>query len=166
MPGYTKAQLVEMKVETALYAWCHKCRLYWHKPGIRTRKHVGGAKVIAKFHIPLTPKPKKGDVVIIHPVYERFLNFLIDGAFKQWKEEQLGSVATTMARDRRALAPQTRLRKASTYKKRDYDVLTVNEAVAQLGLTREEIMAEFDEVMLRFEESRQRKGSTRKQGHP
>lgn len=160
MPGYTKAQLVEMEVATAEYAWCRKCRLYWHKRGIRTHKHVGGAKVTVNFHIPPTPKPKKGDVVILHPAYENFLNFLVDGAIKQWQEEQLGAAASMTPPGGQVPARRRRQKKEAIYKKPDYDVYTVEDALAKLGMTREEIMAEFDEVMRRFESTLSRPGAT------
>lgn len=152
MPGFTKAQLIDKALSVKAYAWCRRCRLYWHKRSIRTHRHVGSAKVIVKFHIPPSPKPKKGDVVIIHPAYERFLNFLVDDAIKQWQEGQFGNAASVTPGDYGMLARQRGRAKGATNKP-VYDVLTVDEAVAKLGMTREEIMAEFDDILTRYEKA-------------
>lgn len=148
MPGFTKAQLAEQALDAKNYAWCNRCRLYWHKRGIRTHKHVGAAtKIIVKFHIPPTPKPKKGDVVTIHPDYERFIDFLVEGAIKEWQEEQLGGVTST-APPAALRAPKRRRRPARepVREEPDYDVITVDQAIVRLGVSREEIMAAFEKA--------------------
>jgi hypothetical protein len=92
------------------------------------------------------PTLRKGCVAIIHPAYESFINRLADLLIKDLLAEQ---AATSVIRPAKRSKPARRASRATT--KPDYDVLTVDEAVAKLSMTREEIMAEFDDVLRRHE---------------
>jgi hypothetical protein len=82
---------------------------------------------------------RKGEVAIIHPAFESFLNFLVDEAVKQWLAEY--DPATVAETD-------TRADDADDGVTGDH-VFTVDEAVTRLGMTREAIMAEFEEIARR-----------------
>ncbi len=139
MRGYTKEQLEAKGAALANYVFCSNCSLYWHKRAFQ--KHLRPA--------PNTPAPKERDIAIIHPAWDRFLGLLVDLAFKHWEEEQ--------EKIRRGERVETGPGKPGATidwpppSPDDPELLTVDEAVARLGASREEIGSEFAKNMIPFE---------------
>jgi hypothetical protein len=129
--------------------------LYWSKRGFGNHRHVGHAKVVVKFHVPPTRKPKKGEFAIIAPWAEDMINFLVDGAIKQWMAEQSTSPAKSSSEVRRG-----RQRKRP-HVKPDYDVLTVNEAVARFGMDRDALIRDFENAQREYAARLQRREERR-----
>lgn len=138
MPGFTKTQLVEKALDPKRYAWCKHCRLYWSQRSFAKHERSIQPGDIVKIDKPPMRKPKKGDVLILNPAYEKFIDALAD----------------LLVKDLLARPPANAGKKASTRRSRketrhaepEYDVLTVEQAVARLGVSRAEIMAAFDKA--------------------
>jgi hypothetical protein len=82
MPGFTKTQLVEKALDPERYSWCKHCRLYWSKRSFAKHRRSIQSGDIVKIDVPPMPRPKKGDVLIINPAYERFIDALADLVMK------------------------------------------------------------------------------------
>jgi hypothetical protein len=94
----------------------------------------------------------KGDereISIIHPAWDRFLDFLVEGAFKDWKDRA--------EKIRRGELIETIPVKASAkfdwspHSPDEPELLTVEEAVVRQGVSREEILGEFEKNKIPFE---------------
>lgn len=90
------------------------------------------------------PRPKKGDVLIINPAYERFIDALVDLVVKDL-------LARPPAREPDKKTRPSRRRKEARHSEPEYDVLTVDQAVARLGVGRAEVMAAFEKASVPFE---------------
>ncbi len=161
MPGYTKQQLLDRGLKRSNYGWCPTCRRYWHKAGLTRHRAAGHRKLVVEFDMPPSPKPKKGDVLILHPAWERLLNFVVDAAIvpvleRQHAQRDRPKAAEAQTRAKHRQAPRTNEPEPEP----EYEVITVVEAMNRFGVTREEIMAEFDEVVREHRASR-RKGTRR-----
>jgi hypothetical protein len=139
MPGFTKTQLVEKALDPKRYAWCKHCRLYWSRRTFAKHRRSIQSGDIVKIDMSLMPKPKKGDVLILNPAYERFIDALADLLVKDL-------LARPPAREADKQAKSRRMRKDARDAQPQYDVLTVDQAVARLGVSRTEIMAAFDKA--------------------
>ncbi|HKY34509.1 MAG TPA: hypothetical protein VJN18_01105 [Polyangiaceae bacterium] len=138
MPGFTKTQLVEKALDPKRYAWCKHCRLYWSRRSFAKHRRSIQSGDIVKIDMPPMRKPKQGDVLILNPAYEKFIDALAD----------------LLVKDLLARPPAKADKKTSSRRSRrdgrqpepEYDVLTVDQAVARLGVSRAEIMAAFDKT--------------------
>lgn len=136
MPGLTKTQLIERALDPKRYAWCKHCRLYWSRRSLTKHRCSREPGDIVKIDMPPMPKPKKGDVLILNPAYEKFIDALADLLLKD-----------LLARPPAKADKETRSRRSrrdGRPREPEYDVLTVDQAVARLGVSRAEIMAAFD----------------------
>ena len=160
MPGYTEEQVAAMTAANRRqFKWCNKgCRRYWDKRGFASHARTC-PKIVVKIKMPRMPRPKKGDVMIIHPAWETFINLLAEAAFQRLLEERanptMGSDPDAQAALDASERPKrngARARPATAVEERpkpDYETITVAEAMARYGLTREEIMARFDAAAAR-----------------
>src|SRR5262249_38516830 len=75
MPG-NKRELIAHGANLNEHRYCACCRRWW--PEASLVEHQRG-KAQAGFHVdiqmPSTPRPKKEDIVIIHPAHQRFIEF-------------------------------------------------------------------------------------------
>lgn len=139
MPGFTKTQLVEKALDPKRYAWCKHCRRYWSRRSFAKHRRSIQSGDMVQIDIPRMPKPKKGDVLILNPAYERFLDALAEIILKDLlerppaKEDDKKTRAARPPKDARPSKPEC-------------DVLTVDQAAARLGVSRAEIMAAFDKA--------------------
>lgn len=85
------------------------------------------------------PKPKKGDVLILNPVYEKFIDALADLLVKDLLAHPPAGEADKKTRSSRS-------GRDGRDPEPEYDVLTVDQAVARLGVSRTEIMGAFDKA--------------------
>jgi hypothetical protein len=139
MPGFTRTQLVEKALDPKRYAWCKHCRLYWSRRAFAKHRRSVQSGDIVKIDMPAGPKPKKGAVLILNPAYERFIDALADLLVKDL-------LARPPAREADKKAKSRRIREDALDAKPEHDVLTVDQAVARLGVSRAEIMAAFDKA--------------------
>lgn len=139
MPGYTFDRLMAKNANLANYVGCLNCRLHWHKRSFERHFNVGA---------PLKTKAKSRPLAIIHPAWASFIDFLAEGAIKQWmKDHAEGARADepieTVVRTRRPSKKETATA--------EHETITVDEAVTRYGLSREEIMADFERNRIPFE---------------
>lgn len=139
MLGFTKTQLVEKALDPKRYAWCKHCRLYWSRRSFAKHRRSIQSGDIVKIDMPMMRKPKKGDVLILNPAYEKFIGALADLLVKDLLERPPARDADKKTRSRRS-------RKDPLHAEPEYDVLTVDEAVARLGVSSAEIVAAFDKA--------------------
>lgn len=157
MRGYSEGELRKRHANIANYVGCLNCRLHWHRRVFE--KHINVAA-----H---TRGLKRQQIEIIHPAWERFIEFLVEGAVKQVMAEHGYTLrpGERLGRHRSETPPKTERRRGEPIR------VTVDEAVARYGFSREEIMAEFDrnkvpfEVELRSPSSRPR-ATTAQDGEP
>lgn len=136
MRGYTLEQLESRGANAANYVGCVNCRLHWHRRVFERHFNPGPETLSSK------------EIEIIHPTWARFLDFLAESAVKKWYSDD---------EDRRrrgepakaSTAPPTRLETENAMP--TTHILTVDEAVQPLGLSRDEIMAEFERRAVPFE---------------
>jgi hypothetical protein len=148
MPGYTKQELMAKGASLSNFSWCRKCRSYWSKRSFKNHFESDHEKVIVKMDMPPMPKLKKGDVAIMHPAVEQLLDFVADQIFKDLVAEHAarlrGEPSPTGDAVQRAIEPTAEAE--HEYKKPDYEIITVDEAVKRFGTTRDAIMARFQRV--------------------
>lgn len=135
MRGYTNEQLEAKGLNVANYVGCLNCRLHWHR------------RVFEKHFNAPTKEPPGEAIEIIHPGWAAFLDFLAESAVKRWYADE-------QERLRRGEPPKLPVATAEVKTKstkKAVRTLTVDEAVTQLGLSREEIMAEFTKHAVPFE---------------
>jgi hypothetical protein len=144
MPGFTKKQLVEKALDPKRYAWCKHCRLYWSRRSLAKHRRSIESGDILKIDMPPIPTPKKGDVLIINPACERFIDTLVDLVVKDL-------LARPPAREADKTTRSSRKRKEPRHSEPEYDVLTVDEAVARLGVSKEDVMAAFEQATVPIE---------------
>ena len=134
MPGYTKEQLVAMSADRKQFKWCNKgCKKYWRKRGFASHARACRPRVILEITMPRRPKPKKGDVMIIHPAWENFCKWFVKACIQHLREDHADATQHE--------GPQEI---SEEWPKREYETITVDEAMVRYGMTREEIMAKFD----------------------
>jgi len=138
MPGYTEEQLEAKRANLANYVGCLNCRLHWYKKSFERHFNV----------VPTTRGRKARPIAIIHPAWERFYDFLVTTAIKHTVDERAEKV--------RAGEPiETRIAGRETAEERktadDCETITVDEAVSRFGLSRQEILADFERNMVPFE---------------
>lgn len=87
-------------------------------------------------------------IAIIHPAWERFVDYLVDGAIEAAMDERAENT-------RRSEPIETDIATCETPETRttadDCERITVNEAISRFGLSRQEILAEFERNMVPFE---------------
>jgi hypothetical protein len=137
MPGYTKDELEAKRAKLANYVGCLNCRLHWHRRSFE--KH---------FDVAPPSKAKSRPVAIIHPAWASFIDFLVDGTIKQLMEERAEKIRRGEPIDADDDAITERHVEHPTA---EHEVLTVDEAVARFGVSREEILAEFEKNKIPFE---------------
>jgi hypothetical protein len=81
-------------------------------------------------------KPER-EVVILHPAHERFIEFLVDTAIKDIIRRQREGLPEPVSSPPWPELSEDPDRNAPEF-------VTIDEAVKRLGLTREEIMAQFE----------------------
>lgn len=137
MPGYTNDELEAKGAKLANYVGCLNCRLHWHRRSFE--KH---------FDVAPPSKAKSRPVAIIHPAWASFIDFLVDGTIKQLMEERADKIQRGEPIDADADAiTEKRVERPTA----EHEVLTVDEAVARFGVSREEILAGFEKRMVPFE---------------
>ena len=135
MPGYTKSQLEAKGASLANYVLCERCSLYWHKRSFIKHLRTG----------PALSTPDAQGIAIIHPAWQGLLDFLVRTA------------ADAVTADRERKPPRHGRSRASDAvcasegRADGPGVLSVEEAVRDLGVDREEILAEFAENAVPFE---------------
>lgn len=139
MPGYTLDHLEAKHANAANYIGCLNCGLHWHKRSFEKHFNVAPQS---------STKEKTRLVAIIHPAWERLIDFLVEGAIKQWKTDH-----TEATRGDEPIEEVVPARRSSNKKKAidELERITVDEAVARYGLSREEIMADFEGNRIPFE---------------
>lgn len=139
-----------MNADRSEYRWCRHCKLYWKKRGFATHAKAcnSDTKLVVEISAPPMPKPKKGDVVVLHPAYSGFLEWLADIWLEKEKRRIMsgeGSPTDAAAEKAAPNRPARRpTRSPAPPPEPDYEVITVEEAVVRFGMTREQIMARFD----------------------
>ncbi len=95
------------------------------------------------------PRDKAREVAILHPAWQGFLDFLVETAIKRSMDEQ----AEKMRRGEPIEAPPAKSKRERKVRpsREEPELLTVEEAVARLGVSREQILAEFDKHRVAFE---------------
>jgi hypothetical protein len=139
MPGYTKEQLAARGATLSHYMLCDLCNLYWHKRAFK--RHLRPA--------PPAAEPKEREIAIVHPSWDNFFDFLTKTAIKHWMVE-----AEKMRRGEsfELAAPKSSAKiDWPPPSADDPELLTVDEAVVRLGVSREEILAEFEKNKIPFE---------------
>ena len=139
MPGYTKEQLEAKGARVSHYTLCENCNLFWHK------------RVFKKHLVPpLQARTTKArEIAIIHPAWANFLDFLAETAVRQLMEERAEKIRRGEPIDDGTSAMPAE--KAADSAAEEPEVLTVSEAVDRLGVSREEILAEFEKNRVPFE---------------
>jgi hypothetical protein len=82
MPGYTKAQLTNKKIDLASYDWCRRCRLYWH----RRAEHVHSVMSATSTN-PVSHPGSADAAPETKPLGDRekeLLDWLVDEEIKRW----------------------------------------------------------------------------------
>lgn len=139
MTGYAKEQLEAKGANVARYILCSNCSLYWHKR-------------VFKRHLepPLqTRAAQTKENAIIHPAWADFIDFLAEGAVEHFMEDQAEKLRRGEPLDDGA--PKTSVEKAADAGADAPEALTVDEAVARLGISRDEILAAFEKNRTTFE---------------
>ena len=133
MRGYTKEQLKSNGAKLTNYILCDNCKLYWHR------------RIFEK-HLRPT---KTRRIKIWSPAFEQFMDFLAEAAVKQWQAEVANG---TYKPEPTKNAKAARVKKSKRARPGDDDeVLTVDEAAARFGLSREEILARSELIWELFE---------------
>ena len=135
MRGYTKEQLKSKGAKLTNYIFCDNCKLYWHK------------RIFEKH---LRPPTKTRRIEIMSPAFEEFIDFLAEAAVKQWQAEVANG---TYKPEPTKNAKAARVKKSNPKRApSDHDeLLTVDEAAARFGLSREEILARSEPIWEPFE---------------
>ena len=135
MRGYTKQQLDAKGAKLTNYILCDNCKLYWHR------------RIFEKHLRP----PQTRRIKIWSPAFEEFMDFLAEAAVKQWLAEVAnGTYKPEPTKNVKA----GRVQKSKSKRVRaddDDEVLTVDEAAARFGLSREEILARSEPIWEPFE---------------
>lgn len=142
MRGYTKDELEAKSAKLASYIWCNGCRLYWHNRAFKKHLSAGAGGRSSN------GRPKERPVSIVHPAWASFIDYLVETSIKQLMEERADKICSGEPVEARSQPVAERdVERADD----EPEVLTVDEAVARLGVSREEILAAFDKNMVRFE---------------
>lgn len=102
-------------------------------------RHARQTRDVVKIDTPLMQLPIKGTVAIINPAYERFIDALAELIVKDLLARPPAQEGDRKARARRSPKSVYQLQAK-------YDVLTVDEAVQRLGVSRAELIAAFDKA--------------------
>ena len=140
MPGYTKQELAREGLDPKRYRYCRSCRRWWPRRGFKVHQ-ASHQKFVVKIDMPPTPKLRKGEVAILHPAWQQFIDFLVDAAIKD--------LLRNPSRDVGDDPPVRRGKRKIKEPEAHGELITVDEAIKRFGMTREEIMAQFDEEMRR-----------------
>ncbi len=132
MPGYTKKQLTSRSANLSNYVWCKICRLYWHRRAFQ--KHL-------RPEVPV----KRRQIAVMHPAMKGFIDFLAEMLLKEILEERAERARRGEPIEKGFLATE------ATVDDDEPELVTVEEAALRLGVSREQILAEFGPEPFRVE---------------
>jgi hypothetical protein len=118
-------------------------------PTSKPKKPRRSAKAISVEASGAPAPPKARRVEVMHPAWGRFMDFLVEGAIKAWFKEQEERRLRGEAEPRAAVHAA-----ADPAPEPDADapeLISVDEAVVRFGMSREQILAEFEKHWEPFE---------------